>query len=212
MPTSRKNAFPSVLDIFKMLISFPAALVCCGHFVPAVSLHRRQHLCAASGLSVAAVGAAGLSHHTLFPLLLVVSLFHCLPVPVSCIASSTLHVSCQLCFAAVSLLGSQNHTSSNELSFCFRSLLPHSLSLSFNPLASVLPMAIWHHLYTQDMLSLKDVTHNTMQARHAISILWRLSHEQPEYCGNTSHTPIILNDFLKSNKPSNAWWLLLWYF
>lgn len=156
---------------------------------PAVSLQRRQHLCAASGLSVAAVGAAGLSHHTLFPLLLVVSLFHRLPVPVSCIASSTLHVSCQLCFAAVSLLGSQNHTSSNELSLCSRSASCHTRSLSFKPLASVLPMAILHHLYTQDMLSLIDVVHNSMQAWHAISILCS-SHEQPECCENSgrNHT------------------------
>lgn len=36
-------------------------------------------------------------------------------------------------------------------------------SLSFSPLASALPMAILHHLYTPDMLSLIDVTHNTMQ-------------------------------------------------
>lgn len=109
---------------------FPAALVCRGRVLPAASPRRRQHLCAASGLSVAAVGAAGLSHHTLFPLLLVVSLFHRPPVPVSCIASSTLHVSCQLCFAAVSLLGSQNHTSSNQLSFCSRSVSCHTRSLS----------------------------------------------------------------------------------
>lgn len=76
-----------------------------------------------------ALGAAGLSHHTLFPLLLVVPLFLHLPVPVSCIASSTLHVSCHLCFAAVSLLGSRNHTSPNQLSVCPAWLLPHPLSL-----------------------------------------------------------------------------------
>lgn len=208
MTTSHKNAFSLVLEVFKMLISFSSSTGLLWTFPPAVSLQRRQHLCAASGLSVAAVGAAGLSHHTLFPLLLVVSLFHRLPVPVSCIASSTLHVSCHLCFAAVSLLGSQNHTSSNELSFRSRSVSCHTRSFSFNPLASVLPMAILHHLYTQDMLSLIDVTHNTMQVWHAISIPWSLSHEQPEYCENTS--VIILRDVLKSNKLSNARWLLLW--
>lgn len=128
--TLRKNPFAFGLGHLKMLISFSSDSGLWWTSLPVASLGGRQPPCAASGLSVAAVGAAGLSHHTLFPLLLVVSLFHRLPVPVSCIASSTLHVSCQLCFAAVSLLGSQNHTSSNELSFCSRSVSCHTCFLS----------------------------------------------------------------------------------
>lgn len=67
----------------------------CGHFF--LSLYRRQHLSAAAGLSVAAVGTAGLSHHTLTPLLLVffpVSLFlsSTLPHPLCmCLVSCVLH-------------------------------------------------------------------------------------------------------------------------
>lgn len=90
----------------------------------------------------------------------------CLTLPVFCIASSTLHVSCQLCFALVSLLGSPKHTSSNELSVCSPSVSCHSpllsCSLYFHPPASELPMAVVRHLYTQDTLSLTDVTDNTL--------------------------------------------------
>lgn len=57
--------------------------------------------------------------------------------------------------------------------------LPLSLallsSLPFNSPASELPMAVVCHLYTQDTLSLTDVTHNTLHDCHLISIPCSLS-------------------------------------
>lgn len=86
-----------------------------------------------------------------------------------------------------------------------------TFSLSFNPLASMLPMAILHHLYTPDRLSLIDVAHNTMQPWHAISIPQCVFPSTRMLCEH--HSVIMaLNDWLKSNRIYNVWWLMLWYF
>lgn len=70
------------------------------------SHRRRRPFCGSRRL------AGLLSRHTLTPLLLVslLRLHPRLPPPVSLVASSSLHVSCQLRFAPVSLPGSPNHT------------------------------------------------------------------------------------------------------
>lgn len=97
------------------------------------SFYTRQHLSSAAGPCVAAIGTTGLSHQP-SPLL-------CMsptppppyfPFPVFCISSSTLRVSCQLCLAMVSLLGSPYHTSPMSC-LSAPSLFPAILILSFNP-------------------------------------------------------------------------------
>lgn len=72
----------------------------------------RQHLSASAGLCVAATGTARLSYCTLSPLLLVP--YHPHHISFLCIPSSSLHVSCQLCLARVSSLGSSYHTSTTS--------------------------------------------------------------------------------------------------
>lgn len=143
----------------------------CPRFL-SLSLGDSQHLSAAAGLSVAAVGTClAVTSHPRPSAACLSPLSLSLPLPVFRIPSSTLHVACQLCLAMVSLLGRPNHTSSDGLSVCSppvslsSSLSPFS-SLSFNPPASELPMAVVCHLYTQDTLSLTDVTHNALRACH----------------------------------------------
>lgn len=106
---------------------------------------------------------------------------HITPSPLCCLSSSSFTLSPCPCllhcrFHSVCVLSvvfySVVITGQPKSHFlqCAVCLLPPSLamlpsltiSLTLNHLASVVPMAILHHLYTQDMLSLTDITHNTL--------------------------------------------------
>lgn len=157
------------LTVLKCWFPFPPAPAWCGHVLPALSLHGRQHLCAASGLSVAGVGRcrAVTSH----PLPSAACRSPLSPSPCPCLLHRLFHSACvvSVVFCSGVITGQpESHLSQSAVCLLWLSLA--TSSLSFNPLASVLPMAILHHLYTPDMLSLIDVTHNTMQHWHAISI------------------------------------------
>ncbi len=115
---------------------------------------------------------------------------HITPSPLCCLSSPTLPLSRSPClphslfhspcvlsvvFGSGVIIG-QPVSHFHRWAVCLLSLgLSLSSSLFFNPPASELPMAVVCHLYTQDTLSLTDVTHNTLHGCHLISIPCSLS-------------------------------------
>lgn len=105
----------------------------------------------------------------------------CLPPPTlspsSCLPHSLFHSPCVLSVVfGNGVITGQPISHFLRCAVCLLSLsLSLPSSLSFNPPASELPMAVVCHLYTQDTLSLTDVTHNALRGCHLISIPCSLS-------------------------------------
>lgn len=159
----------------------------CFCFPLSVSLYGIQHLSAAAGLSVAAIGTAGLSHHTLTPLLLVFSPSH----SVSLSLSSALPL--PLCMCLVSCVLQWCHYWAAQITLppmsCL-SALPLSLatllfSLSFSLSILLLVRCLWRLYITfipetrcpSQMLPIIPCMADTLSPSPVAC-----PHQQPEWC------------------------------
>lgn len=118
------------------------------------------------------------------------------PSPSSCLPHCLIHSACVLSVAfCTGVITGQPKSHFLQWAVCLLSLrlaltlLFSFSSPSFSPPAGELPVAFVRHLYTQDTLSLTDVTHNTLHGWHLIPIPWSLSPSAAMVmCKSVEHT------------------------